>query len=73
MMAYKSRCTCEKDFHGLGSVYDGPPTFAQPAPVPPVPLFGWKMGIAGLCNGAIEDIEAADVMLLAGSLAEPVV
>jgi hypothetical protein len=31
------------------------------------------MGIAGLGDGAIEDIKAADVVLLAGSLTEPVI
>jgi len=69
MMAYKSCRSSEKYFHGQGSVYDGRLTFAQPAPVPPVPLLDGKVGIAGLGDGAMEDIEAANVMLLPGSLA----
>jgi hypothetical protein len=73
MMAYKSSCSSEKYFHGQGSVYDGGLTFAQPAPVPPVSLLNGKAWIAGLCDGAMKHIEAANVMLLPGSLAQPVI
>jgi len=47
--------------------------FAEPAPVPPQPLLRGKLGIAGLGDGAAKDVEATDVVLLAGALAEPVI
>jgi hypothetical protein len=46
---------------------------AQTAPVPPVSPLNRKLRIAGLGDGAAEDIEGADVVLPAGALAKPVI
>jgi hypothetical protein len=73
VVAYKSSRASEKDFHGQSSVYDGLLTFPQRGPIPPVLLLDGQVRIAGLRDCAAEDIEAADVMLLAGPLTKPVI
>jgi hypothetical protein len=80
MMPYKSRRAGKEDSHrkllvigGQLSVYYGLLLFAQSTPIPPIPLLDGEAGITGLGNGAAKDIEAANIVLLAGSLTEPVI
>jgi hypothetical protein len=73
MMADKSRCAGEKNFHCQLSVYYGWLPLPQRAPVPPIPLLLRKVWIAGLGDCAVENIQAADVVPFPCSPAEPVI